>query len=177
MRNTHFYAACLLLFAGLASCSSTDTTTSTTDSTTTDVMNPGDSAVTTTTTTTVTHHRYAGTFAPQPNTKYMDLTTKKQVNVRIDTERGIVNAETNEPVTLLVMPGTHDTIYGQTGNVVNNYIFKDESGGYRVDTVRINTVETHVVEVPAENTNTSEDNGATKTKTKEKGDKTKTKTK
>ena len=94
-------------------------------------MNPGDSSVTTTTTTTVTHHRYSGNFVPQSTTKYLDLRTNKKITVRIDTVRGeVVNAETEEPVDLFVEPATHDTIYGQTGTVVNNYIIRDDNGQY-----------------------------------------------
>jgi len=144
MKKT-LYIATAILVSALAACNNnTGTGTGSADST---HMNPGDSSVTTTTT--ITHHRYTGNFNPQPDMKYLDLTTKKQIIVRIDTVRGeVVNAETNEPVDLFVEPVQHDTIYGQTGSVVNNYIIKDESGGYRVDTVRINTVEVQTVTAP-----------------------------
>jgi hypothetical protein len=176
MKKTALHLGGLLLMFAIAGCNGNNGTANTADSTATSTtntqMNPGDSSVTTTTTTTVTHHRYTGTFTPQPTTKYLDLKTHKQVTVRIDTVQGdLVNTETNEPVELLVEPTTHDTIYGQTGTVVNNYIIKDESG-YRVDTVRINSVETHNVPVPAPAA------GKEKTKTKSSnGDKVKEKTK
>jgi hypothetical protein len=141
MKKTNLYIASSLVVLGLAACNGTQTSTTSTDSTsTTGQMSPGDSAVTTTTTTTTTHHRYAGTFMPQPDAKYMDLRTHKQVSVRIDTEKGqIVNSETNEPINLLVMPTTHDTIYGMTGNVVNNDIMQSSSGDYMVDTTKLSS--------------------------------------
>jgi hypothetical protein len=178
MKKATLYTGGLLLMLSIAGCAG-NTTTTTTDSTANNnmQMNPGDSSVTTTTTTTVTHHRYTGNFMPQPTTKYLDLRTKKQINVRIDTTRGsLVNTETNEPVDLLVEPTKHDTIYGQTGTVVNNYIIRDESG-YRVDTVRIHEVEQVPAPAaapapapepatPAKEKTKSKDNGKEKSKTK-----------
>ena len=141
MIKTHLSIAAMLAIVSLSACSGESGTTSTTDSTSRTSMSPGDSSVTTTTT--VTHHRYSGTFTPKPETRYIDLKTQKQITVRIDTVRGeVVNSETNEPIDLFVEPITHDTIYGLTGSVVNNYIIHDKSGDYRVDTVRINTVTT-----------------------------------
>jgi hypothetical protein len=143
IKKTHYYILSAAVICAMAACNgNTATTTTTTDSTR---MSPGDSSVTTSTTTTTTHHKYAGSFVPQANVKYYDLRTKKQVSVRIDTEKGeVVNMETNEPMDLFVEPTKHDTIYGQTGSVVNNYILRDDSG-YRVDTVRINTVQVQTV--------------------------------
>ncbi|MBS1585985.1 MAG: hypothetical protein JSS82_10630 [Bacteroidetes bacterium] len=174
MRNAVYYFAIVTLSVGFASCNGTGTSTTTDTVTNSNMqMNPGDSAVTTTTTTTVTHHRYTGTFVPQPTAKYYDLKSHKQITVRVDTVRGsVVNAETNEPVDLFVDQTKHDTIYGQTGTVVNNYIIRDQ-GDYRVDTVRINSGETAA---PApEPTTTTEP--ADKMKSKSKGDKDKVKTK
>jgi hypothetical protein len=143
MRKFYIYITGLLVVV-ITSCNSTGTTTTSSDSSKT-TMNPGDSAVSTTTTTTTVHHKYMGSFTPQPQAKYLDLKTRKQVTVRIDTERGtIVNSETNEPMDLFVDPVKHDTIYALTGSVVNNYITED-NGSYRVDTVRMNTVEVHTV--------------------------------
>ncbi|MDR3679555.1 MAG: hypothetical protein P4L41_06295 [Flavipsychrobacter sp.] len=122
----------LLLCIAIASCTNnTTSTTANTDST----AAMGNSTVTTTTTTT-TRHTYSGTFQPQPNMKYLDLKTKRQVSVRIDTTTGIlVNSETSEPLDLFVS-GT-DTIYGQTGTPANNYIIRDESGNYSIDQNRM----------------------------------------
>jgi hypothetical protein len=169
MKKTHLYFASFVVITTFGSCGNNSGTPGSSDST---KMNPGDSSVTVTTTTTVTHHKYAGSFLPQPNVKYLDLKTHKEVTVRIDTVRGeLVNLETDEPIDLLVEPTKHDTIYGQTGSVVNNYIIKEDNGSYRVDTVRINTVEVHTV-VPASSPNEDE-----KYKEKEKANKTKTKSK
>ena len=125
----------LMVVTGLASCTGTATTTDGSE---------GPATTTTTTTTTVTHRTYAGVFKPVPDVKYIDLKTREQVVVRIDTEKGeIVNAVTNETVYLFVEPTTHDTIYGLTGNVVNNYVIRNEAGEYKVDTVRINSSSTN----------------------------------
>jgi hypothetical protein len=146
MKNALLCTTALALIVTMGACNGTTGTTSSSDSTS---MNPGDSSVTTTTTTTTVHRKYSGSFVPQPNTKYLDLRTKKEVVVKIDTVKGeVVNSETDEPIDLFVEPTTHDTIYGQTGTVVNNYIthYNDD---YKVDTVRINTVQTQTVAVPA----------------------------
>ncbi|MES2702376.1 MAG: hypothetical protein V4649_07045 [Bacteroidota bacterium] len=139
MKRTLLFAPAIFLAMLAGSCTSTDSTTTTSDSTTTTAsdMQTGDSAVTTTTTTTVVHHKYVGSFAPQPNRKYLDLRTNKQVTVRIDTVRGLVNTETDQPIDLVVDPAKHDTIYGQTGNVVNYYIIH-EGSDYRVDETKMN---------------------------------------
>ena len=137
MKRTHLHLAGLAIVIGMAACTGNSGTTSSSDSTSATTMNPGDSSVTTTTT--VTHHKYSGNFTPKPDIKYIDLKTHQQVTVRIDTVRGeVVNSQTNEPIDLLVEPTTHDTIYGMTGTVVNNYITRNESGDYKVDTVAIN---------------------------------------
>jgi hypothetical protein len=167
MKKIRTYPAMFLVIAATA-CNSGTTTTSTSDSSS---LRPGDSSVTTTTTTTVTHHPYTGHFIPQETVKYLDLRTNKKITVRIDTAKGsLVNTENNEPLDedLLVEPVKHDTIYAKTGDVVNNYIIKDDSG-HRVDTVRINTVEVRTVEGTPQ--------APEKSKTKEKGNKTKTKEK
>jgi len=170
MKKTHLYSACLLLITAAVACNSNSGTPGTSDTT---KMNPGDSSVTVTTTTTVTHHKYSGSFAPQPNVKYLDLRTRKEVTVKIDTVRGeVINAETEEPIDLFVEPTKHDTIYGQTGTVVNNYIIKDDNGAYRVDTVRINTVEVRTVSATPE----PRVNDGEKYKEKDKANKSKIKT-
>jgi len=140
MKKTQLYILGAFMVGSLAACNSNSGTAgnSTSDST---HMNPGDSSVTTTTTTTIVHHRYAGHFVPQPDVKYLDLRTHKEVTVRIDTIKGaVVNSETDEPIDLFVAPNSTDTISGLTGNVANHYITMDESGAYQVDTARLNTV-------------------------------------
>jgi len=111
----------------IASCNSSTSTTTTGNDTTA-------ANGTTTTTVTTTTRTYSGTFQPQPNVKYIDLKTHKEVVVRIDTVRGsVVNAETNEPIYLFVAPGSTDTFYGGTGNIANGHITEDASGNYNVD--------------------------------------------
>jgi hypothetical protein len=166
MKNTPLYTAAFAFITIMGACNGSTSTTNSSDST---AMRPGDSSMTTTTTTTTVHHRYTGSFVPQPNTKYLDLRTKKEVIVRIDTVKGeVVNSETDEPIDLFVEPVKHDTIYGQTGSVVNNYIIHDNDE-YRVDTVRINTVETQTVAVPTSGKNKYK---SSEEKIKQKGDKT-----
>ena len=171
MKTKHLYPASLLLIIGISACNNSGTTGPT---------NPGDSTVTTTTTTVVSH-KYAGGFMPQPTTKYIDLKTNKEITVRIDTVRGsIVNDETNEPVDLFVEPTTHDTIYGLTGTVVNNYVIHDPSGDVRVDTLRINTNTAPVNDMDATHTGTGKvkyKENASGTKSKYKDDDVKIKDK
>ena len=168
MNTSHLYSASLLLIITAASCNSTGTTTTGTATTTT---TPGDSTVTTTTTSTTYHHKYSGSFMPKTTTKYIDLKTNKEITVRIDTVRGsLVNDATNEPVDLFVEPMTHDTIYGQTGSVVNNYVIHDPSGDVRVDTLRINDAPS-----PAATATADADGGTGKVKFKENARGTKSK--
>jgi hypothetical protein len=170
MKKTILYiSACTLIagFAGVTGCSDSGTTTATDSTTNTSVGTDGS----TTTTTTVTHHTYSGKFVPNPDVRYMDLKTHKEVTVRIDTVRGeIVNTETNEPVDFFVAPDTHDTIYGLTGSVVNNSIIHDQSGDYKVDTVKINNPEASKMSAAMEekhegNYKEKQRNGNTKIKT------------
>jgi hypothetical protein len=146
MKKTNFYVSVVLVMTSLAACNGSGSSTGTTDSTSQTTTSPADGSVTTTTTVT---HSYTGKFIPKPETRYIDLKTRKTISVHIDTIRGeIVNAETNEPIYLFVEPATHDTIYGLTGAVVNNYIIKDESGDYKVDTIRVNTAEATATSEP-----------------------------
>ena len=130
MTRKNFYAAGLVLMTGIVACNNS-----------TPVDSNAATATTTTTTTTITRHRYAGSFSPKPDTKYIDLKTNKEVKISIDTTQGmLVNDETNEPIDLFVEPMTHDTIYALTGTIVNNALIHDESGAVRVDTVKIKTI-------------------------------------
>jgi len=157
MKTTHLYIAGIILTIGASACNGNASTGS---------SNPGDSTTTTTTTTTTTvRHAYHGAFIPQTTVKYIDLRTSKQISVKIDTIQGdIVNDETNQPVDLFVEPMTHDTIYGMTGAVVNNFIIHDSTGDFRLDTARYNTMQP-----PADNSSTTIVDDATgKAKYKEK---------
>lgn len=132
MKKITYLAASLLIVLGMAACSNAPESSNGVDST----------GNTTTTTTTVTRH-YSGSFQPKPEVKYIDLKTRQYVTVRIDTIRGeVVNSETNEPINLFVEPETHDTIYGLTGNIVNNNLIHDASGDFRVDTVKMSSPDT-----------------------------------
>ena len=141
MTKTHFYIYGSLLTLSISACNGYSNPPGQTTSTGTNADS------TTTATSTTVHRRYSGNFVPQDNTKYIDLKTQREISVRIDTVRGqLINSETNEPEELFVDPVKHDTIYGQTGAVVNNYITHDD-GGYRVDTVRVHDTVTTTTEV------------------------------
>ena len=55
--------------------------------------------------------------------RYVDLNTGKRINVIRDTTTGYrVNAETEEPLVVYYDSKTRDTLYGKTGEVINNKI-------------------------------------------------------
>lgn len=63
--------------------------------------------------------------------KAIDLTTGEEIRVVEDSASGrFVNAETRKSVELFVNKQTKDTIYGVTGEVVNNKISMSENGSY-----------------------------------------------
>ena len=67
---------------------------------------------------------------------YVDLETGKTITVEKDPATGyMVNAETKEPIDIYVNTATHDTIYGKTGKVINNFVIKHPDGKftYRAD--------------------------------------------
>jgi hypothetical protein len=62
---------------------------------------------------------------------YIDLETGKTISVEKDSTAGyIINAETRKPVDIYVNTKTHDTIYGKTGEVINNHVSKHPDGRY-----------------------------------------------
>jgi len=174
MKNINLCISALLaIAAGMAGCSGNSGTGSSSDTTSNTTTNKGDSAVTTTTTTTITHHRYSGTFMPKPGVKYIDLKTHKQVSVTIDTTLGqIVNTENNQPIDLFIEPTTHDTIYGPTGTVVNNYIIRSDNGDLNVDTAKMNSAP--ATDADAMNSNPADHNGNYKEKDRDNKRKVKT---
>ncbi len=61
----------------------------------------------------------------------IDLETGEDITVVEDTSTGaMLNAETRKPVKLFVNKKTRDTIYGVTGEVVNNSISMGSEGKY-----------------------------------------------
>lgn len=55
--------------------------------------------------------------------RYVDLNTGKRINVIKDTTTGFsVNAETKEPVGAYYDSKTKDTLYGKTGELINNKV-------------------------------------------------------
>jgi hypothetical protein len=65
--------------------------------------------------------------------RYLDLSTNEYISVEKDTTNGmLVNPKTGEPVDIYVDTKTHDTIYGQTGEVVNGKVQKTDEGKWIV---------------------------------------------
>jgi len=70
------------------------------------------------------------------NTHYVDLNTGKRITVVKDSTNGVmVNKETGEPVGIYVDTDTRDTIYGKTGEVINNHVIKTEDGKYSYEVI------------------------------------------
>lgn len=63
--------------------------------------------------------------------RYVDLGTGEPVDLVMDEESGLmVNAETRKPVRMYVDTRTHDTIWGESGKVINGYVKQDDDGSY-----------------------------------------------
>ena len=63
--------------------------------------------------------------------RYVDLNTGNHVNIIKDSVTGtMVNSETKQPVTIYYDTQTKDTIYGTTGEVINNKVVKTSDGKY-----------------------------------------------
>ena len=55
--------------------------------------------------------------------RYVDLNTGKRINVIRDTTTGYrIDAETKEPLVVYYDSKTKDTLYGKTGEVINNKV-------------------------------------------------------
>lgn len=66
---------------------------------------------------------------------YLDLNTNKSIDVKKDSISGyMINTKTGEPVDLYVDTKTRDTIYGETGEIVNGKVYKTEEGKWIVKT-------------------------------------------
>jgi len=65
------------------------------------------------------------------NTRYTDVNTGKSITVVKDSSTGqMLNAETKEPLTVYYDSQTKDTIYGQTGEVINHKVMRTPEGKY-----------------------------------------------
>ncbi|MEP6595037.1 MAG: hypothetical protein ABJA71_03780 [Ginsengibacter sp.] len=63
--------------------------------------------------------------------RYIDLNTGKRINVIKDSSTGYwVNAETKEPLVVYYDSKTKDTLYGKTGEVVNNKVVTKDGKYY-----------------------------------------------
>lgn len=65
--------------------------------------------------------------------RYYDLTAGEYIEVEKDDRGRMINSETHEPVYIYVDKKTNDTIYGETGKVINGYIVKTEDGKYKYE--------------------------------------------
>ncbi|HEV8079653.1 MAG TPA: hypothetical protein VGP43_03000 [Chitinophagaceae bacterium] len=62
---------------------------------------------------------------------YVDLETGQTITLEKDSTTGyMVNAETKKPVGIYVNTATHDTIFGRSGKVINNFVVKHPDGRY-----------------------------------------------
>ena len=69
--------------------------------------------------------------ACQEANAFVDLETGETVNLEKDSVTGaMINVETGKPVKLYVNKKTNDTLYGPTGEVVNNKIKLNDDGRY-----------------------------------------------
>ncbi len=65
------------------------------------------------------------------NDHYLDLETGRHITVVKDSANGeMINKETRQPVRIYVDTETKDTIYGKTGEVINNKVKKTADGKY-----------------------------------------------
>lgn len=72
-------------------------------------------------------------YACNSNSRYLDLNTNKYVDLKKDTTSDyMVNSKTGEPVDLYVDTKTHDTVYGVTGEIVNDKVHKTDDGKWIV---------------------------------------------
>ena len=71
------------------------------------------------------------TFTACKQGRYYDLTAGRYIEVAKDDSGHVVNSKTHEPVYIYVDKKTKDTIYGETGRVINGYIVKTSDGKYK----------------------------------------------
>jgi hypothetical protein len=68
-------------------------------------------------------------------TRYIDINTGKSITVVKDSAGGtMLNAETKEPLTVYYDTQTKDTLYGKTGEVINNKVMRTPDGKYYYET-------------------------------------------
>lgn len=66
--------------------------------------------------------------------RYVDLTSGAYVNLEKDGTTGrMVDGKTHQPVYMYVDTKTNDTIYGETGEVINGHVVKSEDGKYKYE--------------------------------------------
>lgn len=63
--------------------------------------------------------------------RYIDLNTGKGINVEKDSINAFwINAETKAPLTIYYDSKTRDTLFGATGEVINNKVLRTPEGKY-----------------------------------------------
>jgi len=69
--------------------------------------------------------------------RYIDVNTGKSITVVKDSSTGhMINAETKEPVAVYYDSQTKDTLYGQTGEVINHKVMRTADGKYYYEVAR-----------------------------------------
>ncbi len=77
------------------------------------------------------------TFIVRPDNTYVDLTTGRKVNIRVDSiSRDIIDEGTGEVVTFFIDPSTKDT-FDRKGRRVNNALMKGNDNSWNVDESKI----------------------------------------
>ena len=65
------------------------------------------------------------------NARYLDLQTGEKVKLEKDPQTGLlVDTETKKPVYIYVDTKTHDTIYGNTGAIINGHVILNSEKKY-----------------------------------------------
>ena len=66
--------------------------------------------------------------------RYVNLVSGERIGLEKDPKTGqMVDSKTHKPVYMYVDTKTHDTIYGETGRVINGHVVKTEDGKYKWD--------------------------------------------
>ena len=100
--------------------------------------------------------------------KFKNLASEKNVYIIKDSVSGeAIDSITKEPVLFYVNLETKDTIYGKTGEIVNNAIIRTENGAYLLDETKIKMPEAEI-KIPSGDVKIKVDGDEIKIKTDEK---------
>ena len=100
--------------------------------------------------------------------KFKNLASDENVYIIKDSVSGeAIDSITKEPVLFYVNLATKDTIYGKTGEVVNNSIIRTENGAYILDETKIKMPEAEIT-IPSGDVKIKVDGDEMKIKTDDK---------